>query len=283
MPFFLSPTQMTDNQRLNTYAAPIRLGIFTVILLLIWLPLAVPIYLTIDDRNLASILAMAMLLVEFLVWWRIWDLTLYQQSNIFQSCGLVNTARNRQDLIKGLAIGLFCCLSLFAIEAVLGWVKFITPSSSLVKIIIEGLFSAIGIGLAEELLFRGFILGELERDYDRTTAMWGSALLYSLLHFIKPLAEVIRTLVTFPALLILGIALVLAKHQHSDRLGICIGLHSGLVWGYYIFAVGNLIEHNDNLPQWITGIDRNPIAGLMGLLWLIALLVMILRSSNYID
>jgi uncharacterized protein len=269
---------MTNDKGLKNYAAPIRLGIFTIILLLIWLPLAVPIYLTIDDRNLASILAMAILLVEFLVWWQIWDLSLYQRSNIFKSCGLVNTARNRRDLIKGLAIGLLCCLSLFAIEAVLGWVKFITPPTNLLKIILEGLFSAIGIGLAEELLFRGFILGELERDYDRTTAMWGSALLYSLLHFIKPLAEVIRTLVTFPALLILGIVLVLAKHQHGDRMGICIGLHSGLVWGYYIVAVGNLIEYNDNLPQWLTGIDRNPIAGLMGLLWLILLAIFFQKS-----
>jgi hypothetical protein len=270
---------MINNQSLNSYAAPIRLGIFTAILLLIWLPLAVPIYLTLNDRNLASILAMAMLLVEFLVWWQIWDLTLYQRSNIFKSCGLVNTARNRRDLIKGLAIGLLCCLSLFAIEAILGWVKFMIPSTNLPKIILEGLFSAIGIGLAEELLFRGFILSELERDYDRTIAMWGSALLYSLLHFIKPLTEVIRTLVTFPALLILGIALVLAKHQHSDRLGICIGLHSGLVWGYYIVAVGSLIEYNDNLPQWLTGIDRNPIAGLMGLLWLIVLVIIFQKSS----
>jgi membrane protease YdiL (CAAX protease family) len=270
---------MINNQSLNSYAAPIRLGIFTAILLLIWLPLAIPIYLTLGDRNLASILAMAMLLVEFLVWWRIWDLILYQRSNIFKSCGLVNTARNRRDLIKGLAIGLLCCLSLFAIEAILGWVKFMIPSTNLLKIILEGLFSAIGIGLAEELLFRGFILSELERDYDRTTAMWGSSLLYSLLHFIKPLTEVIRTLVTFPALLILGIALVLAKHQHSDRLGICIGLHSGLVWGYYIVAVGNLIEYNDNLPQWLTGIDRNPIAGLMGLLWLIVLVIIFQKFS----
>jgi hypothetical protein len=66
----------------------------------------------------------------------------------------------------------------------------------------------------------------------------------------------------------LGIALVLAKYKHKNYLGISIGLHAGLVWGYYIVAVGNLIKYSDNIPEWLIGIDRNPIAGLMGLLWL---------------
>jgi hypothetical protein len=255
-------------ERLNKYPAPIRLGIFTLILLLIWLPLATPIYLSIADPNLASILTMGILLVEFLIWWWLWDRSVYNNSNIFQACGLVNNARNRRDLINGLAIGLSMCLSLFAIEAIFGWIKILTPNSDLIKIIAQGLLTAIAIGLAEEILFRGFILGELERDYDRSIAMWGSALLYALLHFIKPLDEIIRTLVSFPALLILGIALVLAKYKHKNYLGISIGLHAGLVWGYYIVAVGNLIKYSDNIPEWLIGIDRNPIAGLMGLLWL---------------
>ncbi len=264
--------------RLNNYSAPIRLSIFTLVLLSIWLPLATPIYLTISDSNLASIWAMAILLVEFLGWWWLWDRSLYQRSNIFQACGLLNTAKNRRDLFNGLAIGLWLCLSLFAIEAVFGWITILTPSIDLVKIIAEGLLSALGIGLAEELLFRGFILGELERDYSKVTAMWGSALLYALLHFVKPLSEVMRTLVTFPALLILGIVLVWAKRQHGDRLGICIGLHSGLVWGYYIVAVGELVEYSDNIPEWLTGIDRNPISGVMGLFWLTLLAGAMRRS-----
>ena len=47
-----------------------------------------------------------------------------------------------------------------------------------------------------------------------------------------------------------------------------IGLHTGLVWGYYILTVGQLLEYTGKVPAWFTGIDGNPIAGLMGLFFL---------------
>jgi uncharacterized protein len=47
-----------------------------------------------------------------------------------------------------------------------------------------------------------------------------------------------------------------------------IGIHAGLVWAYYIFNIGQLLEYRDRVSPWITGIDNNPIAGAMGLLFL---------------
>ena len=102
------------------------------------------------------------------------------------------------------------------------------------RIVIEGLFSALGIALAEELLFRGWLLDELQRDYGKKTCIWVTAIAYAVAHFLKPIEEIIRTAVTFPALVLLGIALVLAKYKHSDRLGISIGIHTGLVWAYLL-------------------------------------------------
>jgi len=52
-----------------------------------------------------------------------------------------------------------------------------------------------------------------------------------------------------------------------------MGIHSGLVWGYYLLKVGGLIIPHKNLSPWLTGIDGNPLAGLLGLgglsLWLV--------------
>jgi len=263
-------------QKIKNKSAPVRLSVFTGVLLVLWLPLSIPIYLLLKhDSNLASILTMALLFIELLFLWRFWGKYVYQESNIFAKYGLVATAANRRDFIGGLAIGFWFCLGLFMFEALLGWVKVITPSVSLLKIVAEGLFSAIAIAFAEELLFRGWILDELQRDYRQTTAMWVSALLYALLHFIKPVEEVIRTLVTFPALVLLGITLVLAKNRCCDRLGICIGIHAGLVWGYYIVNVGGLIEYTNQVPVWVTGIDGNPIAGITGLIFLTALMILV--------
>ncbi|NJO93439.1 MAG: LPXTG cell wall anchor domain-containing protein, partial [Hydrococcus sp. RM1_1_31] len=54
----------------------------------------------------------------------------------------------------------------------------------------------------------------------------------------------------------------------ADRLGICIGIHGGLVWGYYILNVGRLLDYTGKVSPWITGVDNNPIAGMMGLVFL---------------
>ena len=43
------------------------------------------------------------------------------------------------------------------------------------------------------------------------------------------------------------------------------------MWGYYIVNVGNLINYTDKVPNWITGIDGNPIAGILGLSFLAVL------------
>lgn len=256
-------------EKIANYPAPLRLGIFLLTLVLIWLPFAAPIYLLLNsDPNLVTILTMGLLFVGFLILLPKWGKYVHQQPQIVRHYGLVWCRSNGIDFLNGLSIGLLFCLGLFAGEAIFGWVEIKTPSVMLLKVIAEGLLSAIGIGFAEELVFRGWVLDELRRDYQIKTVIWANALVFAVSHFIKPIDEVIRTFVTFPALVILGLSLVWAKGAYRDRLGICIGLHAGLVWGYYILNIGKLIENRDRAPDWVTGIDGNPIAGLMGLFFL---------------
>ena len=251
------------------YPAPLRLGIFLLALLLIWLPLAVPIHLLLSKNpNLVTIVTMGLLFLEFLWLLRFWGKKVYQQPKLLKRYGLTWTRQNGIELLNGLSIGLLFCLGLFAVEGILGWVELRTPSVSLLKVTLEGLLSALGISLAEQLLFRGWLLDELQRDYSPKTVLWTNAVIFALLHFIKPIEEVIRTFVQFPALVLLGLTLVWAKRSHRNRLGICIGLHAGLVWGYYILNVGQLVQSTHQVSPWITGIDGNPIAGAMGLLFL---------------
>jgi membrane protease YdiL (CAAX protease family) len=125
-----------------------------------------------------------------------------------------------------------------------------------------------GTALMEELFFRGWLLTELERDYTHQKALILNGFLFAVLHFLKPWGEIIRTFPQFPALFLLGTALVLAKRAHQQRLGICIGIHGGLVWSYYIFNIGHLIDYTEQVPNWVTGIDQNPLAGSMGIIFL---------------
>lgn len=266
--------------KLAQYPAPARLGIFLVILSLLWLPVAAPIYLLLaQDPNLVTILTMGLLFGAFLLLLRWWGKNVYEREHLLKRYGLVRSRQNGLDLLKGLGIGLLFTFSLFVVEGLLGWIKFQTPQTVLPKVILEGFVSALGIGFAEELVFRGWVLDELQRDYTLKASLWADAIIFAVLHFLKPLLEVIRTLPTFPALVLLGLTLVWAKRSSGGRLGLSIGLHAGLVWAYYILNVGQLVQYSNNVSPWITGVDNNPIAGVMGLLFLSVLALWMRKRS----
>lgn len=238
-------------------------------LLLFWLPFAAPIYWFLNyDPNLLTILTMGLLFGQFLLLLNVWGKRVYQQPHLFKHYGLKGTRQNGLNLLQGLTIGLLFTFSLFALEGLLGWLQFQSPQLPLPRLVAEGLVSALGIGLAEELVFRGWLLDELQRDYSPKTSLWADAIIFAVAHFLKPLAEVIRTLPQFPSLLLLGLTQVWAKRSSGGLLGLPIGLHAGLVWGYYIINVGQLVEYTGKVSPWITGVDHNPIAGVMGLLFL---------------
>ncbi|YAI82461.1 MAG: CPBP family intramembrane glutamic endopeptidase [cyanobacterium endosymbiont of Rhopalodia sterrenbergii] len=259
----------SDFTRISHCPAPIRLGIFVVILLLLWIPVAIPIYLVLrSDPNLTTIVSMGLLYLEFIGLLFIWNRNIYRNFYWWKQYGLVLSKKNGLEFFQGLSLGLGFTFSLFIVESILGWVNFSIPSLRIIRVIFEGLLSASGIAFAEELLFRGWLLEELNRNYTSSAVLWVDSLLFAALHFIKPLTEVVRTFPQFPALLLLGVILVWSKRSHGNRLGICIGLHGGLIWGFYILNVGQILEYTEKVSPWITGIDNNPIAGVMGLLFL---------------
>jgi len=258
-------------RRLASYAAPMRLAIFILVLLLLWLPVAAPIYLLVPDSNLVSILTLLVLYGEFIGLAKFWGKQVHREPQIFKRYGLQGSRRNGMEWLAGLGGGLAIALSLFIVEGWLGWLVWRSPTVFLPKLILEGWLSAVAIGFAEELLFRGWLLDELERDYRPSMTIWATGLIFALLHFIKPLAEVLRTFPQFPGLILLGIILVWAKRGSGGRLGLSMGLHGGLVWGYYIINVGQLTKYSGKVPDWLTGVDRNPLAGVMGLLFLSAI------------
>lgn len=268
--------------RIARYPAPVRLALFILALLLLWLPIAAPIEWLVDDQNLVSILTIPLLYAEFIFLLRVWGKYVYREPKLLRRYGLEKSWLNSKELLLGLSTGITAILCMFLIEGWLGWLLWQKPQIFLPRLIIEGLVVALGYGLAEELLFRGWLLDELQRDYTPRVALWVDALVFALLHFIKPLPEIVRTMPQFAGLVLLGLALVWAKRAGGDRLGLPIGLHAGLVWGNYIINVGQLVHYSGQIPVWVTGIDQNPLAGMMGLLFLglIALWLCSANSSN---
>jgi len=276
--------------KIAKFSAPVRIGIFISILLLSWIPLAGPIYFFGQDANLGSILAIALLYIEFIILVRLWGNKVYQQPHLLHRYGLEISRRNFKQFFLGLGIGLFSLFSLFILEIFLGWVVLRSPSEKLFQYIFEGLLVSVGIGFAEELLFRVWLLDELQQDYKSKVALWLSSIVYAGLHFIKPIGEIFQTWLQFPGLVLLGLIFVFAKRSskkigkttdyQQELLGLPIGIHAGLVWGYYIISVAGLVKYSEEAREWLFGIDGNPLAGLMGLLFLGAIALWMGKDSG---
>jgi uncharacterized protein len=256
---------------------PIRIGLFVLMLLALWLPLKFPIEWAISvlygvsdaSRNLASIVTLVVLYLEFILLVRFWGRAVYHE-NLFRTYGLKQSSQNVLDLLQGLAIGLGSLMLMFAIQGIFGLIQWQIPSSSFPRILLEGTIVALAFGFVEELLFRGWLLNELDRDYSPRISLWISSLIFAVAHGIRP---------QFFALTLLGLILVWAKRGTEGRLLKSIGLHAGLVGGYYFLKVGQLVTYPNQAPNWVTGIDQNPLAGLIGVLALSAIALSIKKAS----
>lgn len=249
------------------------------LLLVAWLPLAGPLYwlgYAFNLTNVTEILALVLLYGGFLFGLPRWGKRIHHWHRPFEQCGLSLKKQTGHDCAIALLIGVAGVFALFGIETLLGWAEPTAPSPKLMRFIFEGLLMALAVGFAEEMLFRGWILAELEETYASTPALIMNALFFAGTHFIKPWPEIVRTFPQFFGLVMLGAALVWArrtatgsrKGKQISRLGFPIGLHAGLIWGYYIVNVGGLSQYTQQAPEWVTGIDSNPLAGLLGVILL---------------
>ncbi len=278
---------------IKNYSAPARMFSFLLVLIILWVPGLALIYgvmgLThqnLEDpgtKNLLSILTMGWLAIEFFAILPWWGRKVYNHPNLFYRYGMVVTQRNGWLLLKGLAIGLGFTFALFVTQGIFGWLTWQSPQLSLLQLILEGAATSLGVALAEELFFRGWMLDELDRDYQPIVSLTIDSALYTLLHFIKPLALVLQSLPEFPGLFLLGTLTIVAKRQNGNLLGMSIGLHAGLVWAYYIVNVGKLVKYSDLVPDWVTGINGNPISGIHGVIFLIVLTIGIVKVSPKFD
>ena len=143
------------------------------------------------------------------------------------------------------------------------------PQLSL-PLLLNGLLLGLGVGFAEELLFRGWLLGELSLLLGAQRALWLQAALFSLVHTRFNLPPLLL-LGLLGGLLLLGLALGLQRRADGGLLWGAIGLHGGLVGGWFLLQQG-VVAVNPAAPAWLLG-PANPIGGLLGWLGLALLLL----------
>ncbi len=156
------------------------------------------------------------------------------------------------------------------------WLGEISP-----EILINAIFLIIGVGFAEELIFRGWLLEEFKNQFGLKKAILIQASIFSILHigFDLPFWEMISILT---GLFLLGILLSLIRFKDKNSLWGCIGLHGGLV-GLWFMVNNGLLEISKDAPKWLVGpgiFNKNPLGGLVGISLMIIFCFLYIQKIN---
>jgi len=251
---------------LGCYPAIIKVGIFLLTWLILWLPIAVilgkflkwnPLHTPTPQQKL-PLVASLYVLVPLMIW-----LTLQVEAVSLADYGLSWNGELVRSLFVGLLLGLGGLGFIFGIESLLGWIKWQNqPFSRLINLFIPLLILGLWVGLTEETLFRGIFLTQLEQDYPLWVATILSSVIFALLHL---LWERSATIPQLPGLCLMGIILVIARWADNGSLGLAWGLHAAWVWGLAFLDSTELLTYPASSPDWGVGIGKQPLAGMAGI------------------
>jgi membrane protease YdiL (CAAX protease family) len=228
--------------------------------LLLWLPIAIPMALKVGWRPFQPsqpaqklpLLALLYLLAP-LALWLVGCLNLQSLSPKFWG-----------ELGIGLLVGAVSLLASFGMQLRIGWLQMDTSLTLKLPDALFLLVLSLWIGWTEELVFRGFMQDQLQQELPIWVAAALISLWFAALHGLWDGREVVPQL---PGLWLMGMVLVLARQTADGDLSLAWGLHSGWVW-----AIGTLdgaMRSSGRHPDWLTGLNDRPLAGFMGLLFLL--------------
>ena len=143
------------------------------------------------------------------------------------------------------------------------------------EIIINAIVLIIGVGFAEELIFRGWLLEELKNQFGLKKAIIAQASIFSIVHigFDIPFWQMTSILI---GLFLLGLLLSLIRLKDNNSLWGCIGLHGGLV-GLWFITNNGLLDISKDYPKWIFG-PGNPLGGALGIFIMFVVCFFYLKS-----
>lgn len=260
-----------------------KLLIFFLVWLVVWLPLAIPLAIVLKWNPLQPSttaqkipLVVSLYLVVPIV---IWGASVLEGVS-WAEYGLVWRVSMLRSFTFGAIAGTVGLLALFFIQQRLGWAKLErlrtvplsaktenpteaehgiqTISLTLLPIVALGLW----VSAIEELVFRGFLWHQLQRDY----AVWVAAAMVGLLFaFLHLVWEGRKILPQLPGLWLMGMVLSLACWVDQGQLGLAIGLHTGWIWTLASLDALVLIHYPNPNLRWLTGFNDHPLAGGMGI------------------
>ncbi|MBH8572052.1 CPBP family intramembrane metalloprotease [Nostocaceae cyanobacterium CENA369] len=247
-----------------------------------WLPVAAVTAIALNLKPTKSLqpeqklpLMVSLYLLAPLVLWVVIRFT----NRSFSDYGLLVNISLLGSLALGFGLGVLSLAIMFTCQFWLGWCSLQKSNLKLIpSILLPILLIALLVGGIEELVFRGFVLTELERDYSIWLAAAISSLIFAVLHLVWEQRE---TLPQLPGLWLMGMMLVLARVADGGSLGIAWGLHAALVWAIATIDTAELITYTGKVPEWFTGKNKKPLAGVAGIICVIGTSSILWVLSKY--
>jgi uncharacterized protein len=255
---------------------PLRLGIFLVTWVLLWLPVAIPVAIKLHWRPFAPLstaqklpLLAPLYLVAPIVLWGFLVADQHQWSNY----GL--TWLPNISLLWGWGLAALSLVLVFGWEIWRGWITWHSENTqALLLNAVPILLLALWIGVSEEVIFRGFIQIELAGTFPFWLAGIIASAIFAILHL---LWERQQTWPQIPGLWLMGMVLTGAVAIDHQQLWLAIGLHTGWVWGLTCLDAAQMITYQTTAPVWFVGKYQQPLAGLAGILALVGTGVILQR------
>jgi membrane protease YdiL (CAAX protease family) len=247
----------------------ITIAAFFGVWVMLWLPIAIPLAIGLKwhppqpptMQQKLPLVASLYAIAPFILWG---FAHLQQQS--FSVYGLIWNFHLLGSILAGLGIATLGLFILYIGLKKLGWLAW---NSERIPAFRAALLSTLGIALwistTEELVFRGFLLNQLQREYSFAIAAIISSAIFAMLHLVWDGKEAQPQLV---GLWLLGMVLVLARGLDGGSLGLAIGLHAGWVWGIASLDTAEILHYPESNLAWMTG-NGKPLAGLFGILLLL--------------
>ena len=220
-----------------------------------------------------TVISVLLLLLLLPTWCRLrWNTHQCWRSLGLSGGGRNNRRRLSSALLRGLLLAAVL-LALMTTSLLMGswahWLGEWSLSRSL-----NALALLLGVGLAEELIFRSWLWRELDQLIGPAPAVTGQALIFSLVHarFNLGFWPMVGLLI---GLLLLGLCLAVQRRLDGGSLWGCVGLHGGLVAGWFLLQNG-LLQLSPDAPAWLVGpgnANANPLGGAVGLIGLLVLLL----------
>ncbi|WP_288263022.1 CPBP family intramembrane glutamic endopeptidase, partial [uncultured Prochlorococcus sp.] len=191
---------------------------------------------------------------------------------------LKNFANFSQGLLLALVLIILILFPLLQ-KNYISWIGEFSPI-----ILLNSIALGLGVGFAEEIIFRGWLIEELKFEFGTKISIALQAIVFSFVHNLSD--EIFWNIIGLRlGFILLGIFLSLVRIKDKGSLWNCIGIHGGLV-GIWFFINHGLIEFKENTPSFLAGPFTqnipNPIGSFSAILILLLLCIFYTIKSKKI-